>query len=107
MPSKKWEQKVAGDVRTRDPATRTDIKIRCKDCNKVIGQIDALGDGVAKEAKMSSGGYKPDQHVSQRQLVETQQIFGAGFEVHVAVPAAEAASLETSSPELAGRVQGH
>lgn len=107
MPSKLWEQKVASDLRQKDPNVRTNIKIRCKKCNKIIAEFDAVGDGVAKEAKMSSGGYKPEQHERQKKLVEGLGVFGAGVVVHVAVPAAQAAQLAADNAELAGRVQGH
>lgn len=109
LPGKRWEKKVADDVRAKEGRgrVRTSIKIRCLDCGNPITDIDVLGSSVAKEAKKSGGGYDKEQHQVQVAIVEGQAYFGAGITVHVAVPAADAASVEAASPELAGRVQSH
>jgi uncharacterized Zn-binding protein involved in type VI secretion len=99
-PSQDWEKKVADDVKKKDPKVRTNIKVYCNDCKKTITQFDVVGSGVAKEAKLTSGGYDSGQHATQKALVEEQKIFGEGIRVHVAVPNDQVDALLSDNPDL-------
>lgn len=99
-PSLDWEKKVADDEKEKDPNVRTNIKVYCYDCKKTITQFDVLSSKVAKEAKMTSNGYKQDQHDIQKALVEEQKIFGEGIRVHIAVPNDQVDALLRDNPDL-------